>query len=167
MSEPIYVEQSAAFDDDRVYRYLLRRSWGPGRHVLWIMLNPSTADESKLDPTLRRVLDFSQQWGFDGFEVCNLYALRSTDPKGLWLVADPVGPNNDAAIQAAAKRAGAVIVGWGSNAKPDRARAVAQLLANIGVQPHALKVGKDGAPSHPLYLPKTSPMKPWHAAGLR
>jgi hypothetical protein len=171
--EPVYTEARAAFDDERIYRYLLTRAWKgvefsqgtrtckPGDRVLWIMLNPSTADETKLDPTLRRCLGFAHRWGFDGFEICNLYALRSTDPKGLWSVADPVGPNNDAVIQAAAKRAALVVVGWGGNAKLDRERAVTQLLADVGVRPYCLGTTDKGAPRHPLYLRADSMLFPW------
>lgn len=161
MPEPTYVEQLAAFDDERVYRYLLTRAWGPGPRVLWIMLNPSTADESKLDPTLRRCLGFSRAWGFDGFEVCNVYALRSTDPKGLWKAADPIGPGNDAAIRAAAERASCVIVGWGNHAKIDRELEVAKLLQDVGQRPCCLGTTDKGAPRHPLYLRADSPAFLW------
>lgn len=161
MAEPVYIEKSAAFDDERIYRYLLTRAWGTGPRLLWIMLNPSTADESVLDPTLRRCLGFAQAWGFDGFEVCNLYALRSTDPRGLWRVADPVGPNNDAVIQAAAKHASLVMVGWGGNAKPARERQVAHLLADVGVQPLCIGVTAQGQPKHPLYLRADSERFHW------
>lgn len=190
MTEPIYTEANATFDDDRIYRYTLLRRWAPGPTCLWIMLNPSTADETRLDPTLRRCLGFTMAWkpepspprqeggrrfaigyvafpNFGAFEVCNLYAFRSTDPKGLWRADDPVGPNNDAAIQSAAKRASLVIVGWGVNAKPDRERHVAQLLADVGVQPYALHIAKGGHPGHPLYLPETAQPFRWHARGLR
>jgi hypothetical protein len=190
MAEPAYLESSAIFDDERIYRYNLLRRWASGPTCLWLMLNPSTADETKLDPTLRRCLAFTRAWNpgirqlivggepkcfgfmsmhdhFGAFEVCNLYALRSTDPEGLWKVPDPVGPNNDVAIQTAAKRAHLVIVGWGDNAKPARERQIAQLLADVGVQPYALKLCKSGSPNHPLYLPETAKPFPWHAKGLR
>lgn len=162
--EPIYTEARAAFDDERIYRYLLTRAWGPGSRVLWVMLNPSTADESKLDPTLRRCLDFSMRWGFDGFEVCNLYALRSTDPRELWKHADPIGPDNDAAIQAAAKRAGRVVVGWGSHARPMRELVVAQLLRDVGWRPLCLGKTNADAPRHPLYLRADAELVQWGAS---
>lgn len=193
MAEPSYVDASAAFDASGAYRYELLRRWAPGPTCLWIMLNPSTADATKLDPTLRRCLGFTRSWetgnprdpgeGFGAFEVCNLYAYRSPHPRDLWYERkivrddgcwtihrppdDPVGPNNDAAIQSAAKRASLVIVGWGVNAKPERERHVAQLLADVGVQPHALRVAKNGSPSHPLYLPETMRPFRWHAKGIR
>lgn len=183
MTEPAYIESTASFDDERIYRYNLLRRWAPGPTALWLMLNPSTADEIRLDPTLRRCLGFTRSWhpgtypidvpdAYGAFEVCNIYALRSTKPAGLWRVADPVGPGNDAAIQAAAKRAAIVIVGWGGNAKPERERQVAQLLADIGVQPYTLQICKNGSPGHPLArgklrIPDSATPIPWHAKGLR
>lgn len=194
MTEPTYIESSASFDDRRIYRYSLVRRWDSGPTCLWIMLNPSTADETKLDPTLRRVLGFTQSWDpesingitlyppykrFGAFEVCNLYAFRSTDPEALWartlfdpvsgshVPFDPIGPDNDEAIQIAAKRAQLVIVGWGTNARPERERKVAQLLADVGVQPYALGLAKKGQPVHPLYMPASKKPVPWHAKGLR
>ena len=60
------------------YRYLLWREWNAKLpRLLWILLNPSTADERVDDPTLRRVLGFSRSYGFGGLEVVNLFALRS------------------------------------------------------------------------------------------
>lgn len=199
MIEPDYTESTASFDDDRIYRYSLLRRWATGPCALWVLLNPSKADEKKLDPTARRCLGFTRSWNgpddsgrvlvsregvmgvrrahaehvivqglpFGAFEIVNLYAFQSKDPNDLWRVGDPVGPGNDAAIQAAAKRADLVMVGWGTNAKPDRERAVAQLLADVGVQPHALRIAKRGSPWHPLYLPETLRPFPWHARGLR
>lgn len=190
MTEPVYIEATASFDSTRTYRYTLLRRWAEGPSVLWVMLNPSTADEERLDPTLRRCLQFTRSWGmympsrsvvrrdalaavpFGAFEACNLYAFRSTKPKGLWRAADPVGPNNDAAIQSAAKRASLVIVGWGTNAKPERERRVAQILSDVGVVPHALGTCSNGAPLHPLArgkmrVPDTARPSAWHAKGLR
>jgi hypothetical protein len=161
VAEPVYIEKSAVFDDERIYRYALTRAWGFGPRVLWIMLNPSTADESVLDPTLRRCLGFAQSWGFDGFEVCNAYALRSTDPRALKVHPHPIGPDNDVAIEYLAERAGRVIVGWGSNCEIAREREVAKILAGVGVRPMCLGTTGKGAPRHPLYLRADSLAFPW------
>lgn len=78
------------------YRYNLWRVWDEQLpRVLWVMLNPSTADASQSDPTLRRILDFSKQWGYGSLEVVNLYAWRSPDPKTLLSASDPVGSFNN------------------------------------------------------------------------
>lgn len=145
------------------YRYTLRRTWLLGRPgitgavanprvIAWLMLNPSTADEATNDPTISRCIAFSQAWGFDELTIVNTYALRSTDPKGLWKVADPVGPENDAAILAACERAEMVVCAWGKNAKQGRIAQLRQLLAGQASKLHALKLNNDGSPAHPLHL---------------
>src|SRR2546421_6723193 len=97
------------------YRYLLWREWNAKLpRLLWILLNPSTADERVDDPTLRRVLGFSQSYGFGGLEVVNLFALRSPHPRALTQVVDPVGPENDMYIREAVGRASKIVAAWGS-----------------------------------------------------
>ena len=83
----------------RVYRYLLTRRWGTVPAMVWIMLNPSTADAFAEDPTIRRCLIFAHREGCGGLTVVNLFALRSTDPKALTRHPDPVGPANDTFIR--------------------------------------------------------------------
>lgn len=113
MSEPVYTSRGATFDLERVYRYSLWREWDPSlRGVLFLMLNPSTADETQVDPTLRRCLGYAQRRGFGSFAVANLSALRSTDPRVLKMAADPVGPGNDAALVEFAHRSALVVCGW-------------------------------------------------------
>src|ERR1051326_3107500 len=101
---------TAEFDAEKIYRYTLTRAWNDGKdRLLFIMLNPSTATAEIFDPTVRRCYGWARDWDFGALEVCNLYALRSTDPKGLGLVSDPVGPENDAHIMEACGRAKVVI----------------------------------------------------------
>ena len=149
----------AVFDPTRRYRYSLWRVWERSAGVvLWIMLNPSTADESVLDPTLRRCQDYARRWGFGGFEVANLYAYRSPNPDDLWRQDDPVGPLNDRAILLHCAQAKLVMVGWGGKAKSDRVSAI-QTLLPIGTM--CLRKNADGSPVHPLYQPKTLEPIPW------
>jgi len=159
----IWPDQGAIFSLSRVYRYRLWREWGHGGRgrVVWLMLNPSTADENVLDPTLRRCAGYSRAWGYDSMEIVNLYALRSTDPKGLWQVDDPVGPENDEHIIVATRSAQLVMLGWGGNARPERVSEVVGLL--IGVPLMCLKTTQAGQPWHPLYLRKTLEPSPWVA----
>lgn len=146
------VSRSAVISPCEHYRYALHRRWQIGnRSVLWVMLNPSTADADIDDPTIRRCLGFSQAWSFDHLMVGNLYALRSTQPAALWTAEDPVGPENDAHLRAMAKSAAQIICAWGANAKPARANAVIKLLREYAPV-CALRMTKSGAPSHPLYL---------------
>ena len=152
MAEPAYAVQAAAFDPDRRYRYSLIRAWDLSLpRVAFIMLNPSTADETALDPTLRRCLNFARWWDFGSFEIGNLFALRSTDPSALRDDPDPEGPENDDALRTIAGRAALIVCGWGTNGPyRNRADRVCRLLA--GHTLHALRLTKAGDPSHPLYL---------------
>lgn len=153
---------NAVFSDDRVYRYTLERDVGTlltaasGRdaEVLFVMLNPSTADEHVNDPTVRRCEDFACVWGYTKLTVCNLFALRSTDPRVLSIHPDPVGPDNDAWIRECAGRADKIIAAWGIHGKLyDRGEAVLDILWSYST-PHCLGLTADGLPKHPLYLAK-------------
>lgn len=146
---------TATFTRDRRHRYRLSRVWDDSlMRVNFVMLNPSTADAFKLDPTVRRCMGFATSWGAGACEVTNAYALRSTDPKGLKAVEDPVGEHNDDAIVAAATDADLVIAAWGVHAVYlGREDSVRRLLCDAGVKVHYLRLTKDGHPGHPLYVP--------------
>lgn len=147
----------ATWSPCRRYRYTLRRPdlqgmFDPGfAAVAFLLLNPSTATETEDDPTIRRCIGFARRWGFAELVILNVYALRSTDPAGLWEVDDPVGPENDAAIAEVAARVERIVCGWGKHARPERVRRVAELVA--GRDTYALAVNKDSSPKHPLYIP--------------
>jgi hypothetical protein len=145
------------------YRYWLTRTWDPAvPPVCWLMLNPSTADASIDDPTIRRCMAFARAWGAGGIAVVNLFALRATDRRELRRHPHPVAEQgiggthplyenvNDAWIinQSDGRR---LIVAWGCEGTHlARDRAVLKLLANRRVE--CLGVTKDGHPRHPLYL---------------
>ena len=154
---------SAVFSEDRRYRYLLTRRVGASQsRVLFIMLNPSAADEERNDPTIRRCIGFARDWGFGFLEVVNLFALMSTDPKGLLETEDPVGPDNDATIQAALKRADKVILAWGNQGSRHRERAAHVMkMALDASNPHHLGMTKLGFPRHPLLLPRSTRPTPF------
>lgn len=140
---------------DGIYRYLLVRDWSDlltveRRTCLFVMLNPSTADASQDDPTIRRCIAFAKGWGYSRLEVVNLFALRATDPRELELVTDPVGPGNDAAIQEAAERAQLIVCAWGTKGQLFYRDVTAARLLE-GRTLHCLARTKDGHPGHPLY----------------
>lgn len=145
---------SATLSNCDAYRYRLTRRWFAGSGVVnFIMLNPSTADALRDDPTIRRCVDFAKRWGFEKLVVTNVFGLRSTDPKLLLAHADPYGPDNHRFLHAAAKSAQLVLCAWGNHGTlRGGARGVLALLANSGVTPHCLKRSKSGQPAHPLYL---------------
>ena len=151
----------ATFSPDRVYRYLLTRTWGAGPTAAWIMLNPSTADAFADDPTIRRCVAFSRREGCGSLIVTNLYSLRATDPAALLDHPDPVGPLGDQYLTAPARlHAGLVIAAWGTGgASGGRGSSAAALLRDIGVQLHCLGTTKDGHPKHPLYVRGDTPIE--------
>lgn len=161
MPEPTYVDQGARFSPDRRYRYTLWRIWDAARPpVAFILLNPSTADETELDPTLRRCLGFAQAWGAGGFWIGNVFAFRATDPSVMRQEMDPVGPENDAALLEIAARCPTLVCGWGVHAvHRGREQEVLRLLVKARFT--ALRLTKSGAPSHPLYLPSALTPMPW------
>lgn len=134
------------------YRYWLSREWDATRAVLvWVMLNPSTADAEHDDATIRKVIGFAKAWGYGSVLVVNLFAYRSTEPEGLRKVADPIGPDNDALLAALGARRPHVICAWGTNADPARALVVRRYFEGATLQ--CLGKTKDGQPRHPLYVP--------------
>jgi hypothetical protein len=123
---------------------------------------PSTGDETALDPTLRRCVGYSQSWGFDGMVVRNLLAWRATVPSELLEVSDPVGPDNDIWLTSRWDNVSRVVVAWGTGRHPQiggRYAYVAALLAPMG--PMCLRVGRNGDPLHPLYQPGALSAVPW------
>ena len=140
----------ATFDRRRRYRYRLWREWEPSRpRVLWIMLNPSTADEATLDPTIRRCVGFAKAWGFGGIDVVNLYAWRATDPRRLRAAKDPVGPANDEAIAVAVQKAPVVVAAWGNHPMARaRGRAIRLLAARLDKPLWCLGLTGAGEPRH-------------------
>ena len=133
------------------FRYSLTRGWIGGVGIcVFIMLNPSTADAMIDDPTILRCIAFGQAWGYAAIEVVNLYAFRATKPKVMFAADDPVGPENDAYILAAAARGDLLVAAWGANARHDRVNAVRELLRPYMV--HALGFTKEGHPRHPLFM---------------
>lgn len=150
----------AVFDSTRTYRYRLDRHIGPSQKTcLFVLLNPSTADESEDDPTIRRCKAFARREGCGNLVVCNLYAFRSTDPRRLRQVPDPIGPENRQHILAAMKEADVIVAAWGGNhlSGPwiDTVRVI------LGPKCQALKVTANGDPGHPLYLSSDTPLIPY------
>jgi hypothetical protein len=158
------MHNECVFSADRRHRYTLIHRPEPllaaGRLLMWVALNPSTADETQLDPTLTRILGYSRREGYDGFIMTNLFAWRATDPKHMKSAADPVGPENDRWLLETARRCGKVVAAWGSHGSfLNRGRQVGELLRDFEIV--CLSRNADGAPGHPLYLKKTLPFVPF------
>lgn len=174
------IERVTTFSSDRCYRYTLWREWSmnkckvcggsgqirndqstqgwddcqycqdPESFVQFIGLNPSTADETLDDPTIRRCKAFAQSWGYGAMCMTNIFAWRDTDPNVMKKVSKPIGEDNEKWLAEIASHAGIVIAAWGKHGKHMyRANAVKLLIPGL----HCLRKNKDGSPEHPLYLP--------------
>lgn len=152
--------RSATLSRDRVYRYTLWRRWADGdRYVNFICINPSTADESSDDPTVRKVIKFARSWGYDAVCITNLFAYRSTSISSMKKAADPVGFGNDRWLEKIASTASLIICAWGRDgAFNNRAGFVRTLLSRFDL--HYLRITQ-GQPWHPLYLPDNTRPSRW------
>ncbi|UZD60677.1 DUF1643 domain-containing protein [Shewanella algae] len=142
----------------QLYRYALTRVWDPEKpYVTFIGLNPSTADATINDPTIRRCIGFAERWGYGGLVMVNLFAYRATDPSVMMAATDPVGVNNDEWLKSLADAAGTVVAAWGNHgAFMQRSSKVRELIPNL----HYLKLNSSGEPAHPLYLKATLEPEP-------
>ena len=147
---------SAIFSPDRRYRYRLDAALSGADGVcMFLMLNPSAADEAKSDPTVTRCKRFAARWGYGALWVCNLFALRSTDPAALTASEDPVGMENDKRLLNAARAADAIVCAWGNHgAYLGRGDEVLRTLRREGLADKTRHLGmtRRGQPRHPLYL---------------
>lgn len=156
----------AIFSECKQFRYTLRRIWGEGPRLMVVMLNPSTADEKKNDPTITRVMERAACRGFDGIIVCNLFSYRTTRPIELeyrWArMQEIVGRGNDQAIRETVTECSGALVAWGAHklaAKRDLA-VLEMLYGRYGFL-YSLGLTKTGFPRHPLYVPYSQDFQPY------
>lgn len=155
MSSP-YLDAGALLSADEKHRYSLWRAWAqlPNElYVLWLMLNPSTANASKDDPTIKTCVHFTRAWGYQGLVVGNLFSMRSSKPKDL--AANPLGRQGPWNIRIlenmlAAPELGLVVVAWGNSGYSYAELELVRMVRAAGKQPHCLGTTKDGNPKHPL-----------------
>lgn len=162
MSEKRTVKKHATLSENKEYRYWLERSWQDfgGDFLNFVMLNPSTADDKVDDHTIRKCMGFAERWGYVGFHVVNLFALRSTDPNALYGHPDPIGPENNSFIEASAMSGPLTIVAWGNHGNlRGRDREVLRILAGK-CEVKALGFNKNGTPKHPLMVSYDTPLVP-------
>jgi hypothetical protein len=147
------LEYGAVFDVSESYRYSLWRTWSAYQpRIVFVLLNPSTADGERSDPTIRRCIGFARAWKFGSLEVVNLFAYRATDARELFKLNDPVGEENNYFLMQAVERCSTVVVGWGTRGTLlGRDNQVMSLLAGRK-DVYCLGITKDGQPRHPLYV---------------
>ena len=146
------VNKKATFSDCRKYRYALSRTWnGKKKTILFIGLNPSTADEKIDDPTIRRCINYAQNWGYGSLLMVNLFAYRATMPSELKNAINPIGNDNDLHILELSKKADLAVAAWGNKGTLlNRDKEVKKIIPNL----MCLKINKSGQPAHPLYQKK-------------
>lgn len=180
MSKDPYISRGAIISKDQKYRYLLWREWrgthnpnnwrwfgekdgaghdyGEPKACVFIMLNPSTANAEKDDPTIRRCVGFAKSWNFERLEVVNLFAHRATKPSVLLALShndDPEGDQNSEIVRRATAEAGMVICAWGAHGGH-----LQQDETALGwfacKEKYILGLTADDHPRHPLYVTAAS-----------
>lgn len=140
------------------YRYALSRTWDQEKgYAMFIMLNPSTADAYKDDPTIRRCIGYARSWGYGGIKVGNLFPYRATDPRELLKATDVVGKGNRQYLQRMAEESKVVVCAWGNGPLVEKIlKKMPEYKPLEGVSDflYYLDLAKDGTPKHPLYLKK-------------
>lgn len=158
---PLEYDRGAIFSPDRRYRYRLWRSWGDrDNRCVWVMVNPSTADETVPDQTITKCIGFAKKWGFTAIDVVNLFAFVSTDVRGLLEAGDPVGPDNDATIDEALTGARRIVLAWGSHAPVRSLIRTRETFRTFNGLTGTLGRNSDGSPRHPLMLAYDTPFEP-------
>lgn len=152
-----------------LYRYRLEREIGPGRTACIIMVNPSTANATEDDATIRKLLGFARINDIGRLIVVNKLAYRATDIRDVCAAVDPIGPQNDEHIAAAVRDADIVIVAWGPVSKlPPYLRRrwieVRRIVERHRSTVYCIGTANCGHPRHPLMTPYSTPIAPWSLA---
>lgn len=177
------IERKTILSDDRVYRYTLWREWQcqpvwgscqlPSGHIgshsqeskgyaMFIGLNPSTADETLDDPTIRRCVGFAKRWGYSALCMTNLFAIRTKDPSMMKKHPFPAGQDNHSWILRCASEAGIVVAAWGKDGRhQNQDLNVREWVNSVNAVMFCLKLNRDGTPQHPLYVPADTVPKPY------
>lgn len=174
MPEPLTLvpspESTADISSCGAYRYRLTRTWDSHLDALgWVMLNPSTADASLDDPTIRRCMGFARAGGYGGITVTNLFAWRATNPADLLDPPDVFGPRNVATLEWLFRDHRTVVAAWGAKFKdvrrrrgePDHPKMIRAMAGRHAANLMCLGTTADGSPKHPLYVPAAQPFIPW------
>lgn len=147
------INSGAVFSEDRKHRYVLIREWDLNKPSLMVVsLNPSTADEKKNDPTVRRCIGFAKKWGFGKLIMTNIFAFRATLPEDLFNSKNPIGNKNDYWLKKLSKKADKIVLAYGNHGKfKNRHNEILKIIDG----PYCIKKSKTGMPMHPLYLKYT------------
>lgn len=174
--------RSRSFDGMALFSECMRHRYHLTRRVLnptagafaelgWIMFNPSTADATTDDATIRKVRGFTERAGYAEAHVVNLFSLRARDPREVVLnLADASTDDNLRTIEAVARECRAMVCAWGTLADTSWGREQVRMV--LGVIPPETRLlcidtAKSGTPVHPLMQAYAKGLRPWIAAGER
>lgn len=159
-------KSGAIFSEDQKYRYMLWRKWDIGKPMInFIGLNPSTANETEDDPTMRRCISFAKEWGYGGFYMTNLFAYRTPYPSDLLKSKDPIGSKNDKWIKKISKKVDKVVLAWGT--KGQFLERDQRILPKLAHKAFCLGYTKEGHPRHPLYVKSGTVLKQFQELHLQ
>ena len=144
------IYRAAEISYDREERFSLSRIWDQKKpKLLYIMLNPSIADDKRDDPTIKRLIFFTKKFRYGGFYVANLFTQITPYPKELNM--DNLSKkNNLKIINDLIKKSDSIVYAWGNLVSEPR-----ELLEIID-SPLCFGKNLNGTPKHPLYLPSNS-----------
>lgn len=163
------MNRQTIFSPCRQYRYTLWREWNAALpYCQFIGLNPSTADETNDDPTIRRCIGFAKAWGCGALCMTNIFAWRDTKPEAMKRAQDPVGPENDRWLIEIAHGAYLRVAAWGNHGRHlNRGKRVALDLADSLLSLCCFRLTKEGQPEHPLHQRADATLFNYPAAPLR
>lgn len=148
--------KGALISKDGLYRYILTRVWNDNlEQVVFVMLNPSTADAEDDDPTIRKCIALAKSWGYGSIKVVNLFAYRSTDAMKLkdHKLSTIIGEDNNIHVYTTCKEADLIVLAWGDSLGKCKLEAPKAILSQIPLErAHHLGLTRNGRPKHPLFL---------------
>lgn len=161
-----FTNTGAHFSECRTWRYALWREWDSHRgFVLFVGLNPSTANEVENDTTISKCVGFANKWGFGGIYMLNLLSFCATQPERMLSASDPVGPENDSTFNLYSSKSNLIVAAWGGSV-PMRERVrlnlntrIDNVLRNINTEVRCLGKTQDGSPKHPSRISYDTPLE--------
>ena len=142
--------REASFSIDKKERYSLAREWDKSKNkILYIMLNPSKADDKKDDPTIRRLINFTKKFNYGGFLVGNIFTKITPNPKEIDKSKGISGRNLEELLKLI-NTVDQIVYAWGNTIEEP------QFLKELVLSPKCFGKNFNGTPKHPLYLPKNS-----------
>ena len=145
--------REAEFSIDKKDRYSLKREWDKSKNqILYIMLNPSMADDKNDDPTIRRLINFTKKFDYGGFLVANIFSKITPNPKEVDKSRGITNKNFEELLKLINK-VDQIVYAWGNSIEEPI------ILKDLISNPKCFGKNLNGTPKHPLYLPSSSKLE--------